>query len=254
MNGDRPDELDRLVGTTGALEALVEIFEDDTESVDEALSRLARISVGAIADADAVSVTVLSDSKPRTAAHTDDKVLQLDHVQYDTDRGPCLEAAERRTPVRVAMGGEDERWPEFVTAARDASILATLSIPLVIPAAVADTDGELVGSLNVYSRNVAAFDPFDEALMSLFATSATQAITIARRWQRSRDTVTQMHTALESRAEIEQAKGVLRAVHGCSADEAFTRLVERSQHTNVKLHTLARQLLDSLSDEQTPGQ
>src|SRR5688500_10672738 len=69
VNGERPGELDRLVGTSSALEALVGIFEDDIKSVDDALSRVARISVDAIVDADAVSVTVLSDPDPRTAAY-----------------------------------------------------------------------------------------------------------------------------------------------------------------------------------------
>lgn len=58
----------------------------------------------------------------------------------------------------------------------------------------------------------------------------------------------QLQAALGSRSEIDQAKGVLRAVHGCSADEAFAMLVQRSQHDNVKLHIVAAQLLDSLSE------
>ncbi|MFF9561453.1 ANTAR domain-containing protein [Streptomyces albus] len=45
---------------------------------------------------------------------------------------------------------------------------------------------------------------------------------------------------------MEQAKGVLIAVHGIDADEAFSRLVQQSQHTNVKLHEVARMLVDSV--------
>jgi AmiR/NasT family two-component response regulator len=55
-----------------------------------------------------------------------------------------------------------------------------------------------------------------------------------------------MRTALASRAEIEQAKGVLMAVHGITAEEAFGKLVTQSQHTNTKLIVVARKLLESL--------
>ena len=43
----------------------------------------------------------------------------------------------------------------------------------------------------------------------------------------------------ESRAEIEQAKGLLMAAYGISADRAFDILVWRSQETNVKVRDLA---------------
>ena len=35
-------------------------------------------------------------------------------------------------------------------------------------------------------------------------------------------------------------------IHGIDADEAFSRLVQQSQHTNVKLHEVARMLVDSV--------
>ena len=247
--GGRPDELHRLTNTAGAVESLIEIFESKEEPLEEALTRVAHTAVGAVPDADAVSITVISEPHSRTAAYTDERVLRLDEQQYVSGDGPCLAAAATRTPVRVCMGFDDDRWPQFVTASRAEGILATLSIPLIVgPLSPGAEDDSLVGSLNVYSRNAAAFDPFDEVLMSVFASSASQAITTARRWQRSRETVAQLQAALVTRSEIDQAKGVLRALHGCSADEAFAMLVQRSQHDNVKLRVVAAQLLDSLSD------
>lgn len=48
---------------------------------------------------------------------------------------------------------------------------------------------------------------------------------------------------VESRAVIEQAKGVLMVVYGINAEQAFRVLQWRSQETNIKLRTLARQLV-----------
>ncbi|MFD6357074.1 PAS and ANTAR domain-containing protein [Nocardia tengchongensis] len=51
----------------------------------------------------------------------------------------------------------------------------------------------------------------------------------------------------ESRAEIEQAKGVLMRMYRINADQAFKVLMWRSQETNTKLRLLATQLLTELS-------
>jgi AmiR/NasT family two-component response regulator len=53
-----------------------------------------------------------------------------------------------------------------------------------------------------------------------------------------------LRRALESRAVIDQAVGILRSRSGGSADEAFERLTHISQTENVKLHAVAEQLVD----------
>ncbi|MGC2655387.1 MAG: GAF and ANTAR domain-containing protein [Mycobacterium sp.] len=247
MSQERPDELCRLVSTSEAIASLHALF-DAEEPLDTVLVRVAQTANRAVHDADAVSITVLGDPESRTVACTDERMLSLDQVQYSSGRGPCLEAAERRTPVRIAMDIDAQRWPEFVAASRDAGVLATLSVPLIVALTGQDNAGELVGSLNIYSRRVPAFDSFDEELLQLFATTASQAITNARRWQQSRDSVAALQRALVSRTDIDQAKGVLRDRTGCSADEAFAMLVEQSQRANIKLHTVAVQLLQPLSN------
>jgi AmiR/NasT family two-component response regulator len=45
---------------------------------------------------------------------------------------------------------------------------------------------------------------------------------------------------------IDQAKGVLMAVHGVDADGAFAMLVETSQRTNTKVRVVAEELLASV--------
>jgi PAS domain S-box-containing protein len=52
----------------------------------------------------------------------------------------------------------------------------------------------------------------------------------------------------ENRAAIEQAKGVLMTIYRVSAGQAFRVLQWRSQETNTKLRSLARQLLYDIAD------
>ncbi|WP_084522488.1 PAS and ANTAR domain-containing protein [Nocardia inohanensis] len=51
---------------------------------------------------------------------------------------------------------------------------------------------------------------------------------------------------IAARAVIEQAKGVLMRMYGINANQAFKILTWRSQETNVKLRTLAEQLIREL--------
>lgn len=209
------------------------------------LQRLAETAVKGIADADAVSVTLLEDDGARTAATTEEAVIDIDRDQYTTGRGPALHSARTRQPVRAAVREDEERWPEFVKAAQDSGVQAYLSVPLLLDGA-SENDDELLGALNVYSRTASAFDPFDERLMQLFTGAASAAISNARRWHHARQRVRHLEIALTSRAEIDQAKGVLMAVHGITADEAFARLVEQSQRQNTKLREVAHELLQSV--------
>jgi PAS domain S-box-containing protein len=54
----------------------------------------------------------------------------------------------------------------------------------------------------------------------------------------------QMRQAMENRAVIEQAKGMLIAAHGCSPEEAFQMLSAHSQRTNRKVREVATAMVE----------
>jgi hypothetical protein len=62
----------------------------------------------------------------------------------------------------------------------------------------------------------------------------------------NRDEVGQMRRALESRAVIEQAKGIAMERHGLPAEVAWSWLVRTSQNRNVKLRAVAEELVASV--------
>ncbi len=91
---------------------------------------------------------------------------------------------------------------------------------IVVGDRMLDDNGVVVGTAGYYIDLTDTFDEtrqetLDEALPDLF----------------------------ESRAAIEQAKGVLIAIYHVSADQAFRVLQWRSQETNTKLRALAKQLV-----------
>src|SRR3954470_19518939 len=155
-SSERPDPLTRLDATSEAITSLRDIFAVE-EPLDDVLRRVAHTAARAVSDADAVSITVLNGHNRRTPACTDERVLRLDHLQQESGRGPCIQAAQERKPVRLQIK-DAQHWPEFADMAQRIGVRACLSVPLLI----GDGEPELVGSLNIYSYTVAAFDPFDE--------------------------------------------------------------------------------------------
>jgi PAS domain S-box-containing protein len=57
----------------------------------------------------------------------------------------------------------------------------------------------------------------------------------------------QLAAITENRAVIEQAKGVLMAAYGITANHAFEILVWRSQETNIKIRELASRFMAAIS-------
>jgi GAF domain-containing protein len=248
MSAESSAPLDRLVTTAEAVEGLRDVFAAE-EPFDVVARRVADAAVAAIPHADVVSITVLAWPGVRTAACTDEQALALDDQQYASGQGPCLEAALTRTPLRAIIDQEDQRWPEFVEAAQDAGIRASLSVPLVI--AGGHGEQELVGSLNIYSHTATSFDQFDTELMRLYSAAAGQAISNASRWHKARGTVAQLETALLSRSDIDMAKGALIAIYGCDPSGAFDRLKRESQRRNTKLRVVAREMLFQMQAQQS---
>ncbi|MBC9713427.1 ANTAR domain-containing protein [Streptomyces sp. TRM66268-LWL] len=64
--------------------------------------------------------------------------------------------------------------------------------------------------------------------------------------------VVQLRRAMETRPVIDMARGVLMASFALNPDDAWSVLVEVSQHSNTKLHRLAQDLVDSVTGGALP--
>ena len=177
-------------------------------------------------------------------------VSTVDDLQYGLGEGPCLLAvASRQTQTSGSLGGE-RRWPRFGPRVGRLGVHSALSLPLLLPAAPdatatgRPTEGVLVGALNVYARPKHAFTPDAVRIGELFAVPAAVSVHNAQvlaGWQRL---ATRFEQALTSRSVIDQAVGVLMSRTGATADEAFDRLRAMSQSGHVKLHVVARSVMD----------
>ncbi|RSM63215.1 transcriptional regulator [Amycolatopsis sp. WAC 01376] len=229
----RPDEtwpavLDEV---TGALESLTATL-DTEDDFAVLLRRTCEQAIHAVPGVDEATITLLRGHHPATVASTSDVVTRLDHDQYKAGDGPCIHAAGTGTVVRVSVADAAERWPLFAHGADKAGFGSFLSAPLVVG------EGQ-AAAVNCYSSHGHGFAELDEKLLDLYTSAVTALLRVYARYQHARDTAEQLRTALQNRAVIDQAKGILMVVHKIDADEAFRRLVEQSQRDNLKLRDVA---------------
>ena len=242
-----PDDQDLLQRLDDVIVALADLSDvlTRTEDLGRVLQRSVEQVTQAIPGADMASVSVLrDDGTAETVASSSQRVWAVDDDQYAAGDGPCLEAARTGRVVRVGVEQATERWPEFARSARAAGVASYLSAPLHV-------DEEFAGSLNLYSDQAHGFGDLDEALLRLYTTATAAAIANSQRYAKARDLATQLGQALDSRAVIDQARGILMATHGIDAQQAFALLAKESQNTNVKLREVAARLVESISRPQS---
>jgi AmiR/NasT family two-component response regulator len=93
-----------------------------------------------------------------------------------------------------------------------------------------------MGALNLYSTVPEAFDDHDVAIAAVFATHAAVA------WSTSL-TIAHLRSGMESRQLIGQATGILMARQHITESAAFEVLRRASQRLNIKLRSIAEQVV-----------
>ena len=207
--------------------------DDDLETM---LTKIVLLVTEWVPGCDVASITRVGRDGPTTPVFTDKAAVWLDEVQYSEGDGPCLAAIRHHGPEHC-MTASETRWPVFAEAARDHGVLSVLSTPLL--------DGDVsVGALNMYSRSVERYDDDARQRAAAFADQLGIAAAKVTMYAEGYELAKQLQEAMASRAEIEQAKGILMGAERCSADDAFQILVRASQNQNRKLRAIAVEIVE----------
>jgi GAF domain-containing protein len=215
------------------------------ETLDTVLSKVVELTKQVVEGADEVSLTLARKGRAETAAYTGVIAMQADERQYGLDSGPCLDAGRGGVILHIRDMRTETRWPDYTPHAARIGVLSSLSVPLPI-------QEDLIGALNIYSTTPEAFDQDDVRAGEAFAAYAAVAVRNAHTFASTAETAENLRTAMASRATIEQAKGILMARGGISADQAFDILVRASQRENRKLRDVADELVERVQNRE-PG-
>ncbi|PRY14542.1 GAF and ANTAR domain-containing protein [Kineococcus rhizosphaerae] len=203
------------------------------------LRRVADLAVECVDGVDDVSITLLRKGTPRTVVFHGDLAADLDERQYSLGYGPCVAAAQAGGTVRLDDTGHDDAFPDFSVAAARRGVRSVVAVGLPDP-------GRCQGAINAYHLAAAGAPPVSaqaQRALELFAQYAAVALGNAAALAEAGERAENLQIAMQSRAVIEQAKGVLVARHAISPDDAFARLASLSQHSNRKLRHVAQDLV-----------
>ncbi|WP_164860603.1 GAF and ANTAR domain-containing protein [Rhodococcus sp. X156] len=196
------------------------------------LTATAHLAVRLIDGADWSGVTAQFDKSAFTAALTDERVQAVDDAQYHLDDGPCLQAMRTCSVVCMSARDVQREFPAMAEPARAAGVHSFLAAPLV-------AEGVAIGALNLYSAEEHGFEGTDQDFIAALVEHAGRGLTEYATVHSANQLAAQLQHSIQTRAPIEQAKGILMAVHQIGPDAAFEVLRERSMKQNIKLRDVA---------------
>ena len=213
-------------------------------SLGSVLETLAHLARRAIPGAGEVSVTLVEpNGKAHSVAFTGVLASALDERQYEKGFGPCMDAAQTGKTIVIEDTSISDAYPEFVVECTRLGVTNTLAVGTPVPQ-------RSVGAINVYGVDAKPFDMEAVAFVESLAGYVAVALANAALFDRTSALAKQMQQAMESRAVIEQAKGVIMARDVCSPDDAFETLTNLSQSQNRKLRDVAGDVVAEFTTDQ----
>lgn len=207
------------------------------ETLDATLTRVVNLACRGIGSCDFASVTSFDRSAPRTLVSNDPIADEIDGAQYEDASGPCFDAFREQRAVSIPSIADGDGWMQFRDRARANGVRSALALPM--------RAGDVVCVLNLYGRDEGAFDGIAPESALLIADQAGVAVANTRTYHETRELVTHLESALETRDVIGQAQGIVMANEKVGAAEAFSILRRASQRRNVKLRDIAVEIIES---------
>src|SRR4051794_10047585 len=147
--GKLPSDFDAPVALSESLERMAHLVLSD-QSLDAVLQYLVALAEAGIGAVDGVSVTLAATTHMETRHATSEEVTDADQAQYDSQRGPCVQATSTAQTVSARISDGRDKWPAFTDRAMAGGYREVLSVPLVVGSGA-------FGALNLYSRQESGF-------------------------------------------------------------------------------------------------
>lgn len=184
---------------------------------------------------DHASLMLASGNKRSTAAASDEVAAVVDRLERELGEGPCVDAIRDEAAYLASdLAQDDSEWPRLT-----ARVLAETPVRGMVGFRMT-VDHDQSGALNLMSDAPGALD----------ATSIDQAIvlasflSVASMAAAGRSDARSLREGLASNREIGKAMGLMMAFHKITDEEAFALLRRTSHDMNLKLHEVARQIVE----------
>jgi ANTAR domain-containing protein/GAF domain-containing protein len=235
---------ERLLATTFV--DLADTLVADFDVIDF-LHTLATRSVELL-DADAAGI-MLADQRGglHVMASSAEEARLLELYELQSNEGPCLDCYRVGRPVAGAdLASMRSAWPAFTEQLEGLGFHSTQALPMRLRTST-------IGALNLFRLEPGRLNEADLGIGQAMADVATVGLIQERTIAASELLATQLQTALTSRVQLEQAKGVLAERAGLSMGEAFELMRAYARHRGRRLSDVATQIIEGVLDEQALG-
>jgi ANTAR domain len=206
-------------------------------SAPRSLNQLVANAVRQVPACSGAAAVFWRDSELVFLAASHPSLPELIEAEVRSGRGPTLDALHTGEPVSCSDTLQEDRWPQYATAALRQGVRCSLSL--------ADRSGAAAVCLSLFSARPRMLGPESVVVAQRLVAFGTALVDVASDYGEARRAELQLRDAAESRALVDQAKGVLMHALGCSADEALEQMRQISQARNMRVTEVAGLIIDS---------
>jgi ANTAR domain len=207
------------------------------KSRSRSLGDLAALAARRVPACSGATATVWQGGEPVIMAATHPDISGLTEAELPCHRGPETAALATGETSHCPDTLTEQRWPEFAEAALARGVRCSVTL--------AHRPGAEAVTLSLFSARPRALDPGQVPLAELLVAAGGALVDNLSQFGDVRRAALQFRDAAESRALVDQAKGILMNALGCSADEALGRMRQISQQRNVKVTEVASKVIAS---------
>lgn len=169
---------------------------------------------------------------------TDESVRELIELDLDLPTGLCRHCLDTGEVSTIPDLFSSHQRSEFAAGARRLRFTWSHARPLRLR-------GNVIGALHLFGDLPEIPEDLDVEL----AHAVAELVLVTGVQQHALDVrsteVAQLHTALDSRLVIEQAKGILAARHDIDVEQAFVRLRKYARDHRTNIHDVARKVVQN---------
>lgn len=212
-------------------------------SFDEVYEAVCRTAVAVVPGCDHACVTTIrAGGRANCEGPTDEVARRFDAIEREVREGPCVDAIRTERFELDPDITQHAAWPRLAER-----VLAELPVRGMLGYRIL-TGERKVAALNLLSDTPGALTEESARFGAIVAAFASVVLTAAA----ERQTAASLRTALDNSREIGKAIGILMATYEVGDEEAFEMLRSASNRLNVRLATLAQQVLDEHGKSRAP--
>jgi hypothetical protein len=225
---DRNADLARAAG---------ELLTLASTSESRAMNRLVELAARHVQGCSGATAVLWHDGEPMTAAASHPDMSELDDVQQTYSRGPVIDALAEGVQVRCDDTLTEARWPEYANKALSLGVRCSVTlIHQAMPLAL---------TLTLYATRPRLLDASRLPLPELLIAFGGVAVHNNSAYEEAQRTARQLSESADSRAIVDQAKGILMAGMSLSAEEALAKMRQLSQAHQLKVSEVAKRIIES---------